>query len=104
MSDNHQQPDFENNIESGLSLFSLPELAEVKRQLPNPAQQLRIAALADAINRALSYGEEGLKLAVEILINETGQMRLATYDILWENLDEVGKHKLLKYLASSEEN
>ncbi len=103
MSDNPKQPDFEKNAENDLSLFSLPELTDVKRQLTNPSQQLRMAALADAINRALSYGEEGLKLAVQILINETGQMRLSTYDLLWEKLDETGKQKLIEYLASSEE-
>ena len=97
MNDNPKQADI------NLFLFSFPELAEVKRQLPNQSQQLRMAALADAIDRALSYGEEGLKLAIEILTNESGQMRLATYDILWEKLDESGKHKLMEYLASNEE-
>ncbi len=55
--------------------------------LTSQSQRLRMAALGDALNSALSYGEEGLKLAVEILTNETGQMRLAAYDLLWEKLD-----------------
>ncbi len=70
--------------------------------LTSQSQRLRMAALGDALNSALSYGEEGLKLAVEILTNETGQMRLAAYDLLWEKLDETGKHQLLKYLSRSE--
>ena len=70
--------------------------------LTSQSQLLRMAALGDALNSALSYGEEGLKLAVEILTNETGQMRLAAYDLLWEKLDETGKHQLLKYLSRSE--
>ena len=70
--------------------------------LTSQSQRLRMAALGDALNSALSYGEEGLKLAVEILTNKTGQMRLAAYDLLWEKLDETGKHQLLKYLSRSE--
>ncbi len=70
--------------------------------LTSQSQRIRMAALGDALNSALSYGEEGLKLAVEILTNETGQMRLAAYDLLWEKLDETGKHQLLKYLSRSE--
>ena len=70
--------------------------------LTSQSQRIRMAALGDALNSALSYGEEGLKLAVEILTNETGEMRLAAYDLLWEKLDETGKHQLLKYLSRSE--
>lgn len=66
------------------------------------SKKLRIAALADTISSALQYKEEGLKLAIQILQNETGYMRLVTYDLLWEKLDETGRQKLREYLQNLE--
>lgn len=48
-------------------------------------------------------GEEGLKLAVQILQNEKGQVKLAMYDLLWENLDERGKKQLWEYLVKNKQ-
>lgn len=70
--------------------------------LTQEIQKLKIAALADTINSALQYGEEGLKLALQILNNKTGYMKLVTYDLLWKKLDEEGKRKLLEYLRTNE--
>jgi|GEM_PF-3940204 len=63
------------------------------------SQQLKLAALSDTLCAALKYGEEGFQIAVRILQNETGQMRLAAYHVIWQELDETGRKKLLKYLS-----
>ena len=65
--------------------------------------QQKIAAFSDALSRALDYGEEGLKLAVQILQNEKGQIKLAMYDLLWENLDDSRRKQLLQYLVNSQQ-
>jgi len=68
--------------------------------LNNENKKLKIAALAGTINSALQYGEEGLKLAIQILQNEKGQMRLVIYDLLWQKLDSQGRQKLREYLKN----
>ena len=65
--------------------------------------QQKIAAFSDALSRALDYGEEGLKLAVQILQNEKGQIKLAMYDLLWEKLDDSRRKQLLQYLVNSQQ-
>ena len=65
--------------------------------------QKKIAAFSDALSRALDYGEEGLRLAVQILQNEKGQVKLAMYDLLWENLDDRGKKQLWQYLVKNKQ-
>ncbi|MDJ0902350.1 MAG: hypothetical protein QNJ55_26460 [Xenococcus sp. MO_188.B8] len=65
--------------------------------------QQKIAAFSDAISRALDYGEEGLKLAVQILQNEKGQVKLAMYNLLWENLDDLRRKQLWQYLVNIQE-
>ena len=65
--------------------------------------QQKIAAFSDAISRALDYGEEGLKLAVQILQNEKGQVKLAMYNLLWENLDDLRRRQLWQYLVNIQE-
>jgi hypothetical protein len=63
-------------------------------------EQQKIAAFSEALSRALDYGEEGLKLAVQILHNEKGQVKLAMYDLLWENLDDRQRKQLWQYLVN----
>ena len=65
--------------------------------------QQKIAAFSDALSRALDYGEEGLKLAVQILQNEKGQVKLAMYNLLWENLDDLRRKQLWQYLVNIQE-
>ena len=67
-----------------------------------PNNQQKIAAFSDALSRALDYGEEGLKLAVQILQNEKGQVKLAMYDLLWENLDALRRKQLWQHLVNSQ--
>ncbi len=67
-----------------------------------PNDQQKIAAFSDALSRALDYGEEGLKLAVQILQNEKGQVKLAMYDLLWENLDDLRRKQLWQHLVHSQ--
>ena len=64
--------------------------------------QQKIAAFSEALSRALDYGEEGLKLAVQILQQEKGQVKLAMYDLLWENLDERRRKQLWQHLVNSQ--
>lgn len=59
---------------------------------------MKTAALIATVNSALEYGEEGLKLAVQILTTEIGQTRLIIYDLLWQKLDDEGRQKLRQYL------
>lgn len=61
-------------------------------------KKMRIAALTNTLNIALQYGEEGLKLGIQILNNEKGHFRLIAYDLLWQKLDSQGREKLREYL------
>lgn len=70
----------------------------LKHQRLSEAQQEKMSALSDALSSVLNYGEEGLLLAIQILNNEKGQMRLSAYDLLWEKLDETGKKNLIQRL------
>jgi hypothetical protein len=70
----------------------------IKHQRLNASQQEKMSALSEALSSVLNYGEEGLLLAIQILNNEQGQMRLSAYDLLWEKLDDSGKQKLIKFL------
>lgn len=70
-------------------------------ELETNSQQLKLAALSDTLSAALKYGDEGFKIAVRILENETGQMRLAAYHVIWQQLDSKGRQKLLKYLSQN---
>ena len=62
----------------------------------------KIAAFSDALTRALDHGEEGLKLAVQILHQEKGQVKLALYDLLWEKLDAPRRKQLWQYLVNTQ--
>ncbi len=64
--------------------------------------QQKIAAFSDALTRALDYGEEGLKLAVQILQQEKGQVKLALYDLLWENLDPRRRKQLWQQMNNTQ--
>ena len=64
--------------------------------------QAKLTALSNAITSLLEYRQEGLTIAIQLLKNETGQMRLKTYDLIWEQLDQTAKHKFLQYLAEDD--
>ncbi len=70
----------------------------VKHQRLSASQQEKMSALSEALSSVLSYGDEGLLIAIQILNNEQGQMRLSAYDLLWEKLDNAGKKQLIKLL------
>ncbi|MGK7942182.1 MAG: hypothetical protein AB4062_18905 [Crocosphaera sp.] len=74
----------------------------LKHQRLTPSQQEKMSALSEALSSVLNYGEEGLLLAIQILNNEKGQMRLSAYDLLWEKLDDLGKKQLIKLLITSQ--
>ncbi|MGK7880214.1 MAG: hypothetical protein AB4060_08960 [Crocosphaera sp.] len=70
----------------------------VKHQRLSASKQEKMSALSEALSSVLSYGDEGLLIAIQILHNEQGQMRLSAYDLLWEKLDNAGKKKLITLL------
>lgn len=72
----------------------LGELEGVKRDLASISDEVRIAALKEA----LKYGEEGLKLVAQIVKTETGPMQWAAYDLLWERASRRTKQDLFKYM------
>ncbi len=69
-----------------------------KHQRLSASEQEKMSALSQALSSVLSYGDEGLLIAIQILNNEKGQMRLSAYDLLWEKLDNAGKKQLIKLL------
>ncbi len=69
-------------------------LEGVKRDLPSISDEVRIAALKEA----LKYGEEGLKLVAQIVKTETGSVQWAAYDLLWERASRRTKQDLFKYM------
>jgi phage shock protein A len=73
----------------------LKGLEKVKRRLASSSDEVRIAALKEA----LKYGKEGFNLVANIVKNERGSLQLTAYDLLWENTNSRGKQKLLKYLS-----
>lgn len=76
----------------------------LEHQRLSVSQQGKMSALSEALSSVLNYGEEGLLLAIQILNNETGQMRLSAYDLLWEKLDMEGRKKLIKLLNNQLES
>ncbi|ACB54541.1 hypothetical protein cce_5195 [Crocosphaera subtropica ATCC 51142] len=78
-----------------------PMSNHLQYQRLSQSQQEKMSALSDALSSVLNYGEEGLLIAIQILNNEKGQMRLSAYDLLWEKLDDIGKKKLIKLLLKS---
>ncbi len=70
----------------------------LKYQRLSASKQGKMSALSQALSSVLNYGEEGLLLAIQILNNEKGQMRLSAYDLLWEQLDDAGKKQLMQLL------
>ena len=47
----------------------------VKHQRLSASEQEKMSALSEALSSVLSYGDEGLLIAIQILNNEQGQMR-----------------------------
>ncbi|ELR98196.1 hypothetical protein [Gloeocapsa sp. PCC 73106] len=74
----------------------------MRQEFSSETQKMKTAALIATVNSALEYGEEGLKLAVQILITESGQTKLILYDLLWQKLDTQGRQKLRQYLLDTE--
>lgn len=72
--------------------------SNLKHQRVSASQQEKMSALSEALSSVLNHGEEGLLLAIQILNNEKGQMRLSAYDLLWEKLDDMGKQQLIQLL------
>jgi len=68
-------------------------LEGVEWRLKNQSEEVRIAALSEA----LKYGKEGLKILFDILKNETGTLKWEAYNFLWERANETQKENLQKY-------
>ncbi|HEY9741560.1 MAG TPA: hypothetical protein V6C90_13800, partial [Coleofasciculaceae cyanobacterium] len=68
----------------------------VKQRLASESDEVRIAALKEALN----YGKEGLRQVIQIVKTETGTVQKAAYELLWARASEKGKQSLLKYNRS----
>lgn len=62
--------------------------------LTTKSEQAKIAALS----QALKYGKSGKDWLFQIVKTETGSVQWVAYDLLWENVDEKVRQKLLKYM------
>lgn len=71
-------------------------LAGVKHRLASTSEEVRIAALSDA----LKYGQKGIEIITEIVKTETGAAQLAAWKLLWMRANQTGKKWLFKHLPS----
>jgi hypothetical protein len=71
-------------------------LAGVKQRLAGTSEEVRIAALSDA----LKYGQAGLDIVVEIFKTETGSVQYAAWNLLCNKTDKTASQELLKNLST----
>lgn len=92
-----RQPGLADAVKGGqspsLTSAVLGGLIGVKQRLASSTDEVRIAALSEA----LSYGRKGLELVVQIVKTETGTVQRAAYDLLYQKASESARIKLLKY-------
>ncbi len=68
-------------------------LEEIKLRLDHESEELKIAALQEAIK----YGKEGLKLVIHALKNESWAIQCVAYELIAERADPKAKQALQKY-------
>ncbi|MGL5060969.1 MAG: formylglycine-generating enzyme family protein [Microcoleus sp.] len=73
-------------------------ISGVKSRLASPIFDVKIAALSEA----LKYGDAGLDLIIETLLNESMMVKLAAYSLLKDRDEPKIKGQLLNYLPSFE--
>jgi hypothetical protein len=80
----------------GLPLNSgvLGGLEGVKQRLTSESEEIRMAALDEALN----YGQPGRDLLRQVVKNETGNLQLKAYNLLSEQVDEKERQELQSYL------
>ena len=80
----------------GLPLNSgvLGGLEEVKQRLTNESEEIRMAALDEALN----YGQPGRDLLRQVVKTETSDLQLKAYNLLSEQVDEKERQELQPYL------
>lgn len=71
----------------------------VKRRLDSNSQEIRIAALSDA----LKYGREGQELLNQIVLTETGVLQSVAYDLLFQSFRQNEKQNLLQHIPLKSE-
>ncbi|YAG09048.1 GUN4-like domain-containing protein [Nostoc sp. DSM 114167] len=71
----------------------------VKRRLDSNSQEIRIAALSDA----LKYGREGQEILQQIVLTETGLLQWEAYDLLFQSSTEDEKQNLLQNIPLQSE-
>ncbi|WP_062294512.1 GUN4 domain-containing protein [Nostoc piscinale] len=71
----------------------------VKRCLDSNSQEIKIAALSDA----LKYGREGQELLNQIVLTETGVLQWVAYDLLFQSSTEDEKQNLLQHIPLQSE-
>lgn len=87
MTDNTHQPSPYDAVlgrqsSSSVNPDDLDRLEAVKKRLNNGSEQVRIAALKEALN----YGQPGLALVFQIVKNGTGAIQKSGFDLLLERL------------------
>jgi len=81
----------------GLPLNSgvLGGLEGVKQRLTSESEEIRMAALDEALN----YGQPGKDVLRQVVKNETGDLQLIAYNLLSQQVDEKEKQELQTYLS-----
>ena len=70
-------------------------LEGVKQRLTSESEEIRMAALDEALN----YGQPGKNVLRRVVKNETGNLQLIAYNLLSEQVDEKEKQELQTYLS-----
>lgn len=95
---NHQEPKLQDAVLGGdnpppVDGAILGGLEGAKRRLASGSDEVRIAALSEA----LKYGKKGKELIMQIVLTETGDMQWAAWDLLWDRGDSREKMALRDY-------
>ncbi|MEQ8461950.1 hypothetical protein [Coleofasciculus sp. E1-EBD-02] len=99
MTANSDQPNPNDAVLGGqdypLNSGVLGGLEGVKQRLTSESEEIRMAALDEALN----YGQPGRYLLRQVVKNETGNLQLKAYNLLSEQVDEKEKQELQTYLS-----
>ncbi|MEQ9233901.1 hypothetical protein [Coleofasciculus sp. E2-BRE-01] len=99
MTANSNQPNPNDAVLGGqgfpLNSGVLGGLEGVKQRLTSESEEIRMAALDEALN----YGQPGKDVLRQVVKNETGDLQLIAYNLLSEQVNEKEKQELQTYLS-----
>jgi len=99
MTANSNQPNSNDAVLGGqgfpLNSGVLGGLEGVKQRLTSESEEIRMAALDEALN----YGQPGKDVLRQVVKNETSDLQLKAYNLLSEQVDEKEKQELQTYLS-----